>query len=94
MFDPADQSTGHNAGFVVIDARAIAEPADYDRKLKKLIDEIHAAPTAEGVERVLLPGEREWAHYRRAMEEGVKLPDDVCQKLDEACKLTGVSFGF
>lgn len=92
MFDPVDLPSAHNAGFIVLDPRVIAEPAEYDRKLHSLIQEIHAAPTAEGVEQVLLPGEREWAHYHRALEHGIDLPDDVVQKLHEASKLTGVSF--
>ncbi|MBY0232824.1 MAG: Ldh family oxidoreductase, partial [Gemmataceae bacterium] len=50
---------------------------------------IHAAPTAEGVERVLLPGEREWANWRRALAEGIELPADVAAKWREAEALAG-----
>lgn len=92
MFDPVDLPTAHNAGFIVLDPRVIAEPAQYDRALEMLIHQIHVAPTAAGVERVLLPGEREWMQYHRARERGIDLPDDVVAKLDEASKLTGVPF--
>lgn len=92
LFDPVDLPTAHNAGFIVLDPRVIAEPAQYDRALEKLIHQIHAAPTAVGVESVLLPGEREWGQYHRSREEGVELPDDVVAKLREASQLTGVPF--
>lgn len=92
IFDPAERPSRHNAGFVILDVNTIADRADYDARMRKLIDEIHAVPTAEGVDRVLLPGEREWANRRRAMEQGIPLPSDVIEKLQLASELTGVPF--
>jgi LDH2 family malate/lactate/ureidoglycolate dehydrogenase len=91
MHDPADRPSWHNAGFIVLDVQVIASPADFERQLQGLIDEIHAVPTADNVERVLLPGEREWANCRRSMKNGIDLPDDVVHKLREASQLTGVT---
>ena len=51
--------------------------------MKSLIDEIHAAPTAEGIPSVLLPGEREFQSARDAVQHGVALPEDVRMKLRE-----------
>jgi ureidoglycolate dehydrogenase (NAD+) len=91
IFDAPDRPSGHNAGFIVIDRALVADPAEFDARVLKLVDEIHAAPTAAGVERVLLPGEREWSRYRQSRLEGIELPDDVVLKLREAEELTGVS---
>ncbi|MBY0230396.1 MAG: Ldh family oxidoreductase, partial [Gemmataceae bacterium] len=38
IFDPAESPSGHNAGFVVLDAAAIAPPEEYARRLRKLVD--------------------------------------------------------
>jgi LDH2 family malate/lactate/ureidoglycolate dehydrogenase len=60
------------------------------QRLRRLIDELHVAPTA-GVNRVLLPGEREWNNYHDAQVNGINLPTDVCEKLRQAAEMTGVS---
>jgi ureidoglycolate dehydrogenase (NAD+) len=51
---------------------------------------VHAAPTADGVESVLLPGEREWRNYHRAVDDGIPLPQDVIDKLQEAAEFMSV----
>ena len=48
MFDPTDTPSYHNAGFIVIDTKVIAEQDDYAQRMNKLIDEIHAVETAGG----------------------------------------------
>jgi LDH2 family malate/lactate/ureidoglycolate dehydrogenase len=90
MFDPAAKPSLHNAGFVAIDVAAVAEPATYRAAVERLTAEIHAAETAVGVERVLLPGEREWRQVREAETAGIRLPADVRAKLDEAAALVGI----
>lgn len=90
IFDPAERPSWHNASFIVMDVAAIAGQAAFDARLKRLIDEIHASPPAEGVEKVILPGEREWACYHKAGSAGIALPSDVLAKLAEASALTGV----
>ncbi len=83
IFDEPAKPSHHNASFVVIDVAAMAPPEQFTARVRKLIDEIHAAPSADGVERVQLPGEREWANRRRAKVDGIALPDDVREKLRE-----------
>lgn len=89
MFDPADQPSKHNAGFIAIDVATIAPPAEFGAKIRKLIDEIHAAPKADGVDRLFMPGEREWDNRRTALKEGISLPADVLEKLRLAAKYSG-----
>lgn len=89
MFDDPSRPSWHNASFIVIDVDAIAPREQFDRRLRTLIDELHSSPTADGVERVLLPGEREWKNYRMAQETGIMLPADVVEKLQIAASLAG-----
>ena len=83
--------TGHGAAFLAVDVNAIAPPGEFARRVGELIDEVHAAPPAEGVERVLLPGEREWANRRRAAAEGVELPADMAAAVEAAARDAGVA---
>jgi len=90
IFDPAERPSWHNASITLYDVGMIAERSDFDARLARLIEEIHQATPAEGVEKVLLPGEHEWANYRTSAREGITFPPDVIAKLDEASTLTGV----
>ena len=90
IFDDPGRPSWHNASFLAIDVEAVAPPG-FDERLRRLIDELHAAPTAEGVDRVLLPGEREWDHGRRARADGIPLPADVVAKLTEAADISGLA---
>lgn len=92
MFDEASIPSRHNAGFIVLDVGIMADPQVFAARVKKLSDEIHAAPTADGVERVLLPGEREWTLRKRALVEGIDLPVDVREKLQLAATMVGLEF--
>ncbi len=79
----AQQPSEHTASFTVIDVYALTEAGVFDTKLRKLIDEIHAAPTAAGISRVLLPGEREWQNLRNSEQSGILLPADVHEKIEQ-----------
>jgi len=84
MFSDPAIPTRHGAAFIALDVSVIAPPGEFTRRVQELIEEIHAVPTIAGVERVLLPGEREWASRRRAESSGIELPRDVVAKLVEA----------
>jgi Malate/L-lactate dehydrogenase len=70
MWDDGTQPTCQGAAFLAIDTKAIMPAAEFARRMEALVDEIHAAPRAEGVERLWVPGEREWEHHRRAVRTG------------------------
>ncbi|MCY2966200.1 MAG: Ldh family oxidoreductase, partial [Planctomycetota bacterium] len=76
--------------FVAIDVAAMTSATEFESRLRRLIDEIHAAKTADGVERVLLPGEREWAARRNAIASGIPLPADVVAKLRTVADESGI----
>ena len=81
MFDDGQSPTNHGAAFLAIDTEVICSTNDFCDRIDRLIDEIHAAPTADGCEQILVPGEREWAHRRAVLENGVFLPTDVLDGL-------------
>jgi ureidoglycolate dehydrogenase (NAD+) len=90
MWDDGTQPTHHGAAFLAIDTNAMMPAAEFARRMEALVDEIHAAPRADGVERLYVPGEMEWERHGRAMEEGLPLPPDVIASLHEAAKMTGL----
>jgi ureidoglycolate dehydrogenase (NAD+) len=92
MFDPASRPSWHNASITVFHVDAMTNRADFNARMKTLIDEIHAAPAADGVESVLLPGEREWKNSAAAHRDGIPLPEDVRTKLREASEIAGIAF--
>ncbi len=87
-FDEPHLPTHHGAAFLAIDIPAIAPPEEFNRRIEALIDEIHQSPRAEGTDRLLLPGELEWARYQKSMASGIPLPSDVLDQLHQAAALT------
>ncbi len=83
MFDQPSRPSWHNASFIVVDVGAMLPMQQFESRLQQLVEEIHASKTADGVERVLLPGEREWKLFRQSQELGIQLPPDVIAKLRE-----------
>lgn len=88
--DPA-VPTRHGAAFLAVDVATIAGAAGFADRVRALSDEIHAIPTAEGVDRLHLPGEREWAHRRAALADAIVLPADVVGKLVPLAAELGIS---
>lgn len=84
MRGDASEPTRHGAAFLAFHVDAIAPSGEFAERVRALSDEIRATPTADGVQRVLLPGEREWANHQRAMLEGIELPPDVVVSLEGA----------
>jgi ureidoglycolate dehydrogenase (NAD+) len=92
MWDDGTQPTHHGAAFLAIDTNAVMPAAAFARRMEALVDEIHAAPRAEGVERLYVPGEMEWARYDRALRDGIQLPPDVAASLQEAAGMVGLDW--
>lgn len=90
MADPPEVPSRHSAGFVVVDVEAICDHETYAAAMSTIVRHVHEAPAVAGVERVLLPGEREWARHRAAEVAGIPLPTDVREKLAAAAALVGL----
>lgn len=85
--DPSER-THHGAAFLALDVAAVG--SDLPGRIEGLIDEIHAAPRAEGVDRLYVPGEKEWENYDRSVKDGIALPPDVVASLREAAIIADV----
>jgi ureidoglycolate dehydrogenase (NAD+) len=90
MTDDPALPTNHGAAFLAIDCDALMPSGEFASRMEKLIDEIHAAPRAAGIERIYVPGEKEWDRYDDAMATGITLPPDVVHSLREAAAVFGL----
>jgi ureidoglycolate dehydrogenase (NAD+) len=77
MKDPVNQS--HT--FIVINPGIFLPFDTFAGKIRKLENQIRSAPKAKGVERIYLPGEKEWEHYEEALQSGMILPDHMSSSL-------------
>ncbi len=77
--------THHGAAFLALDVAAIGP--DLPPRIESLIEEIHAAPRAAGVDRLYVPGEKEWENLDRSLRDGIALPPDVVASLGEAAAI-------
>jgi LDH2 family malate/lactate/ureidoglycolate dehydrogenase len=82
--------TGHGAAFLAIDCATIAGDAAFVARVEQLIDEVHNAPTADGTERIYVPGEIEWEKLAAARRDGIHLPSDVVASVTEAAQICGL----
>jgi ureidoglycolate dehydrogenase (NAD+) len=89
----ADQPTRHGAAFIAIDPAVFGPRYEFLERVDALIDEIHAAPTVAGVERILVPGDREFEHQQRAQREPLVLSLDVAQNVRLAAEMAGLQIG-
>jgi len=65
--------------------------AEFSERMETLIDEIHAAPLADGASPLRVPGEFEWEHQDKAMKEKISRPEDGVANLKLAAEMTGVT---
>ena len=90
-YDEPTTHTLHGAAFLAIDPECMGGRASFERKVESLIEEIHASPRADGIERLMVPGEPEWERHAKAMTDGIPLPADVWENLQKAAQMTGVA---
>jgi LDH2 family malate/lactate/ureidoglycolate dehydrogenase len=75
---------GH--GFVVLDIDCFMDRSEFLARMQHLIDEMHAAEPAPGVDRVLVPGELEHHSERRALELGLDLEPVIWTRLEAVAR--------
>lgn len=84
-----EQPTNHGAAFLAVDVNAVMPAEEFYQRVDHLVSEIHNTPTVAGVDRVMLPGEREWRHRQKSLEHGLHLPEDVLAKLRGVAEMVG-----
>ncbi len=90
MWDDGTKPTKHGAAFLAIKTELVMPAAEFGQRMEALVDEIHAAPRAAGVQRLYVPGEMEWERHAHALRHGIALPDDVVATLKKAAELAGL----
>jgi LDH2 family malate/lactate/ureidoglycolate dehydrogenase len=83
--------TNHGAAFLAFDIGAMTPLDAFKNRVDRLIADIHATPKAKGTERLYVPGEMEWENRRKALAEGIALPDDVRESLRGLAEKTGTT---
>lgn len=63
--------------FIAVHVDAFEPVAVFKQRMDALIRQIKNAPKARGVDRIWLPGEKEWEYRAQALADGIALPDDV-----------------
>jgi LDH2 family malate/lactate/ureidoglycolate dehydrogenase len=89
LADPIPQGTGH--AFIAIDVGAADPAGSYGDSLRDLVDHIHAAPRAEGLAPLMVPGEPE---ATTGAERAERIPIDVptARLLGDLGREYGVAF--
>ena len=77
---------GH--AFIALDVECFMDRDEFYGRMQQLIDELHTAEPAPGVERVLVPGELEHEHERRALEHGLLLDAQLWDHLERVASDT------
>ncbi|MGE4179069.1 MAG: Ldh family oxidoreductase [Limisphaerales bacterium] len=88
--DDASLPSLHGAAFLALDPAVLSPDGRFAARVRELVDEIHASPRADGVERLLVPGELEWERHDRALRDGIRLPPDVAASLQAAGERVGL----
>ncbi|GAB2893016.1 Ldh family oxidoreductase [Streptomyces mayteni] len=86
-----DARSGCGHLLICLDVRAMAEPAEFGRRMETLIEETKAVPTAPGVTEILVPGEPETRTAERLRAEGIGIVDDTWASLARVAARTGVA---
>ena len=75
------QDVGHF--FMVMKPDLFVPLAEYNARMKKLVEAVHGAPRAEGFDEIIMPGEREARLEARRRQTGIHIGPVEKQMLDE-----------
>jgi ureidoglycolate dehydrogenase (NAD+) len=73
--------TGHGAAFLAIDIGQMVPINSFKQRVDAMICDIRQTPKAKGCERICVPGEMEWEKRRKALINGIALPEDALESL-------------
>jgi LDH2 family malate/lactate/ureidoglycolate dehydrogenase len=80
----------YNWLLILLRVDAFQPMAEYERRATGFINEVRGSTAAAGVDRVLMPGERETDLARQAAEAGIRISDGVWAGIVEAARSVGV----
>ena len=91
---PGNQRAGatlNNMLSIILDPSAVGDLATYDAEVTAMIDYIYASKAAEGVEKVLIPGDPERQSLAARSTNGIDIDDNSWQDITNAANAAGLS---
>ena len=91
---PGNQRAGatlNNMLSIILDPGAVGDLAAYDAEVTAMIDYIYASEAAEGVEKVLIPGDPERQSFAARSTNGIDIDDNSWQDITNAANAAGLS---
>ena len=91
---PGNQRAGatlNNMLSIILDPSAVGDLAAYDAEVTAMIDYIYASKAAEGVEKVLIPGDPERQSLAARSTNGIDIDENSWQDITNAANAAGLS---
>jgi LDH2 family malate/lactate/ureidoglycolate dehydrogenase len=83
---------GHDGHFfMAIQIAAFGDPERFEGRVDQIVREFHASRTADGVDRVLMPGERAARTAEQRRRHGIPLSTNALTRLEDVAQNLGVS---
>jgi LDH2 family malate/lactate/ureidoglycolate dehydrogenase len=90
MPDDHGRPQGVSMFLLAVDPATVLGDGALPARVDELIDQMHGSPTAPGVERVAVPGERGHALATARRRDGIPLPAELVARLKELAGVLGV----
>ena len=75
---------------IILDPAAVGDLATYDAEVSAMIDYIYASEPADGVDKVMIPGDPERQSTRARNAEGIEIDDNSWQDIMQAADRAGL----
>ena len=94
MPEPYDEDMNLSFFMLAINPAFVMPYADFQVRVDRVIDEIHASPPApgSGLDRIIVPGERSQATAARRKQEGIPIPQATAETLAQFGKELGIAW--
>lgn len=83
-------ATLNNMLSIILDPAAVGDLAAYDAEVSAMIDYIYASEPADGVDKVLIPGDPERKSLKTRSAEGIEIDDNSWQDIMRAAETAGL----
>lgn len=80
-----------NATLIAVDPAAFGSPEEFAANVDATIETIHALPRADGVERILVPGERSAGTAEQRRADGIPVGDKLWAEMVDVATRLGVT---
>ena len=85
------EEESNNLWFLAINVRAFIPPEEFQKDLEEYIAYVRSSKPAAGSEKVVLPGDLDFAKQRLCEKEGVPVPDEIWCQIEEVASSLNVS---